>query len=73
MTGDRDERVLGVLYERPGPHGFGSSARVGRIRLGDALAELATLDCPTTDDAARARYEARIAERLRRRGGGGDD
>jgi hypothetical protein len=63
------ERILGVLYELPGPDGF-RARPVGRIALSDALDELATMEGPTSDDAARRAYEARVASRAGRRGGG---
>jgi hypothetical protein len=67
----RRERILAVLYERPGPHGFGDLRAVCPLYVEDALDELAGLDAPTSNDAARARYEARIRERARRRATGG--
>jgi len=69
VAADRSERVLAVLFELPGPRGFVESRAVGRIDIADALDELAAMDGPTSDDAARAAYEARIADRARRRGG----
>ena len=48
------ERVLAVLYEKPGPDGFGVR-RMARVLFDDALDELAASDGPTSNDAARER------------------
>ena len=69
VADDRDsrrERVLAVIYEMRGPDGLRKEP-VGRVTFGDALDELAALEAPTTNEAARRAYQARVAERARRR------
>jgi hypothetical protein len=62
------DRVLAVLYELSGPDGF-RGPRLAKVAYEDALDELASLEGPTTNDAARRAYQERIRERALRRGG----
>jgi hypothetical protein len=65
---DPHTRLLGTVHDTPGPDGF-RSRPVGRLHLGDALDELAATEGSMSDETVRRAYEARIKDRMSRRGG----